>query len=172
MSKNIKLKNGYTLIELILYISLFAVIIFIISMSFFSFFEARIKNQTISEVEGEGIQIMQLITQTIRNANNVNSPAIGVNDISLSLNVTNPFLSPTIFYLTGDEIKITEGVNPDMSLNNSSRVIISGLLFENLSRASTPDIIGISFTLSHVNLNGKNEYNYSKTFYGSASLRY
>ncbi len=170
--KNFKKNSGYTLIELILYISLFTGMILAISIAFSTFLNSRIKNQTILEVDGEGMQVMQIITQTIRNANGVNFPIIGVNDISLSLSITNPALNPTIFTLSGNEINITEGLNPTVSLTNTSRIIASGLLFKNLSRNLTPDTIGISFTLTHINPSGRNEYNYSRTFYGSASLRY
>lgn len=167
MKNNFNKNNGYTLIELILYVSLSAVMLLAISMTLSIFFEARIKSKVISEVEGEGMQVMQLITQTIRNSNNIDSPVIGTNDTTLSLDTAS-----TIFSLSGGEIKITEGINPEISLTNSTQVTSSGLLFENLSQASTPGTIGISFTLSYLNPNNKNEYNYSRTFYGSATLRY
>jgi len=172
MKKNLKNNNGSTLIELILYISLATGMLLVISMAFSIFFYSRIKNQTILEVDQQGAQIMQIVTQTIRNANSVNSPALGINDASLSLSVSDPLSNPTIFALSGNEINITEGLNPVVSLTNTSRIIASGLLFENLSRNLTPNTIGISFTLSHVNSSGRNEYNYSRTFYGSASLRH
>jgi len=172
MKKNLKNNNGSTLIELILYISLATGMLLVISMAFSIFFYSLIKNQTILEVDQQGAQIMQIVTQTIRNANSVNSPALGINDASLSLSVPDPLSNPTIFALSGNEINITEGLNPEVSLTNTSRIIASGLLFENLSRNLTPNTIGISFTLSHVNSSGRNEYNYSRTFYGSASLRH
>lgn len=170
--KNLKTNKGFTLIELLLYVSLSSAMLFVMSMAFFTFFESRIKNQTILEVNGEGAQIMQLITQTVRNANGVNSPTIGTNDASLSLSVVDPLKDPTIFDLSGGEIKITEGLNPAISLTNVLQVTVSGLLFENLSRPATPDTIAISFTLSHVNPNNRNEYNYMRSFYGSVSLRH
>lgn len=172
INKNLKSNSGYTLMELILYISLFSIMIAGISISFSLFFDSKIKNQTITEVDQEGAQVLEIITQTIRNANNVNSPIIGSSDGTLSLGVDNIVLNPTIFSLSGGEIKVTEGLNPEISLTNNLRVVASDLLFENLSRNLTPDIISISFTLTHLNPNGRNEYDYSKTFYGSASLRY
>ncbi|MFA6524370.1 MAG: hypothetical protein WC264_02190 [Candidatus Paceibacterota bacterium] len=172
MKKNFKNNNGYTLIELMLYISLAVGMLLVISIALSTFFDSRIKNQTILEVDQEGMQVMQIITQTIRNANSVNFPIFGTNDTSLSLSVINPALDPTVFALLGNEINIAEGLNPAVSLTNNLRVIASGLLFENLSRNLTPNTIGISFTLSHINPSGRNEYNYSRTFYGSASLRH
>lgn len=171
MKRKFQKNSGYTLIELILYISLSAIMLLAISMTLSTFLESRIKSQVISEVNGEGMQVMQLITQTIRNAKGINSPLIGTSDTSLSLSVIDPLKDPTIFDLSGGEIRIKEGANPEISLTNISRVTSSGLLFENLSHALTPGTISVSFTLSHLNPSGKNEYNYSQSFYGSATLR-
>jgi len=171
-NKNFKNNNGYTLIELMLYISLATGMLLVISITFSTFFNSRIKNQTILEVGQEGAQVMEIITQTIRNANSVNSPVIGINDTSLSLSVINSLSDPTVFVLSGNEINIIEGLNPAVSLTNISQIVVSGLSFENLSRNLTPNTIGISFTLSHINPSGRNEYNYSRTFYGSATLRH
>lgn len=171
--KNYLNKNkGYTLIELILYISLAAVMLLAISMALSTFFEARIKSKVISELDGEGTQAMQLITQTIRNANSINSPLIGINDSSLSLNVIDPSKDPTVFSLVGGEIIIKEGLNSEIPLTNKYQTVSSGLLFENLSRPLTPGTIGISFISSHLNPEGRNEYNYSRSFYGTATLRH
>ena len=37
--------------------------------------QSRVKNQAISEVEQQGVQVMQLVTQTGRNATNINFQA-------------------------------------------------------------------------------------------------
>src|SRR3989344_533729 len=107
MIKKIKTNGGYTLIELLLYVSLSAVMLLAISMTLSTFLEAKIKNQTISEVNGGGVQVMQFITQTLRNAIGINSPAIGTNGASLSLSVVDPAKDPTIFDLSAGEIRIT-----------------------------------------------------------------
>ena len=171
IKKILKQNSGYTLLELLLYISVSAVMLLAISLTLSTFLEAKIKNQTVSEIDGEGTQVMQLMTQTIRNATAINSPALGTNDNALSLTVTDPAKSPTLLNLLGTEIEMTEGANPSISLTNTLQSIASNLTFENLSRVGTTGTIAISFTLSHINPSGRNEYNYSRTFYGSATLR-
>ena len=88
---------------------------------------------------------MQVITQTGRNATNINFT--------------------TAFDLSAGTIR-----QNSIALTNS-RIVASNLTFTNLSRAGTPGTIRIQFTLTHINPSGRNEYNYNKTFYGSASLR-
>ena len=48
------------------------------------------KNQTIAEVDAQGLMISQIITQSIRNSSAINSPAIGVSASSLSLGMVSP----------------------------------------------------------------------------------
>ncbi|OGD62601.1 hypothetical protein A2160_06250 [Candidatus Beckwithbacteria bacterium RBG_13_42_9] len=153
---------GFTLVELLLYASIVGAVVLSMAGFLSLLMQSRVKNQTISEVEQQGVQVMQIITQTSRNAASLNSPTQGQTASSLSLDAT-------VFDLSSGTIRITEGGSP-ISLTNS-RVTASALTFKNLSRTDTPGTIRIQFTLTHVNPQGRNEYNFSKTFYGSASLR-
>lgn len=129
-----KKQKGFTLIELLLYVSIVGAIIFSIAGFLSLSMQSRVKNQTIAEVEQQGVQIMQSLTQTIRNASAISIPY-------------------------------------DISDLYNSRVTVSNLTFTNLTRAGTPGNVRIQFTLTHINPSGRNEYDFSKTFYGSASLR-
>lgn len=169
IKKHIK-NRGFTLIELLLYLAITPLILLSISLFLSSFFEARIKNQTVMEVENQGIHVINLITQTIRNAQAINTPLPGSSASSLSLDVVNTALDPTLFDLSGSTLRVTEGVGSPVALTNT-RVIASGLTFQNLSRPSTPGVIRVQFTLSRVNPEARYEYNFTKTFYGSANIR-
>lgn len=142
---NLQPKKGFTLIELLLYVSIIGAIIFSVAGFLSLLMQSRVKNQTIAEVEQQGVQVMQIITQTGRNATDINFPSA--------------------FDLSGGVIH-----ENTIALTNS-RVDASALTFQNLSRAGTPGTIRIQFTLTHVNSSGRNEYDYTKTFYGTASLR-
>jgi len=170
MSNYYSKQSGFTLIELLLYVAISGIILLVISLFLQTLLESRIKNQTIAEVEQQGIQVMQIITQTVRNADVLNSPTIGAGATSLSVNTYTAGNNPTIFDLSGGVIRVTEGASSAVELTNS-RIIASVLNFQNRSRSGTPGIIRISFTLTHINPSGRNEYNFSKTFYASASLR-
>ena len=88
----------------------------------------------------------------------------------ITIVVPTPSLSPTTFGLSGTTARVTEGVGSPLPISNS-RIEVSELTFENLSEVETPGIIRIEFTLTHINPDGRNEYDYQQTFYGSASLR-
>lgn len=165
-----KKSAGFTLIELLLYVAISSVMLLAISFFLQTLLESRIKNQTIAEVEQQGLHVMQIIAQTARNAEVISSPAQGASASSLTLDVITVASDPTVFDLSSGSIRITEGVGSPVALTNS-RVTASALTFQNLSRASTPGIIRIQFTLTHVNPEGRNEYSFTKTFIGSATLR-
>lgn len=151
-----KNNRGFTLIELLLYISIASTIVFTTASMLRFTLESRVKNQTIAEVQQQGSQVMQLITQTIRTAKAINSPTLGNSASSLSLEVEDEASNPTVF---------------DLSTLTSSKVTVSNLNFQNLSRAGTPNIIRVSFTITYINSSGRNEYSFTQNFYGSADLR-
>ena len=162
--------TGFTLIELLLYLAVVPFILLSISAFFFSFPEARVKNQTIMEVEEQGAFVMNHITQTIRNAKATTSPLPGSSAASLSLDAVQAADDPTIFDLSNSAVRITEGLQSPIVLTNS-HITVSNLQFQNLSRPGTPGIVRVQFTLHRVNPEGRYEYNYQKTFYGSANIR-
>lgn len=168
---NLRTKSGFTLIELLLYVSIAATMLLAISILFSVLLSGRVKNQTIAEVNEQGVLAMQIMTQAVRNADSINLPSAGASASTLSLVMPTPAQNPTVFDLTSNVIRTTEGAGSAVPLTNSTRVTVSSLTFQNLSLSGTPGTIRIQFTLTHINPSGRNEYNYNKTFYGSASLR-
>lgn len=163
-------RPGFTVVELLLYVSMCAILILAISVFLAVLLSARAKNQSAAEVEQQGARALGVIVQTLRNADNINSPAIGVTGASLSLNTYSGALNPTVFDLSGGTLRVTEGTGSPVALTNS-KIAISNLSFQNLSYANTPGLVRIQFTAAYVNGSGRNEYNYSRSFSVSASLR-
>jgi len=163
--------RGFTLIELLLYIAIISILLLAVSSFLSTLLEARIKNQTVAEVEQQGMQIMNIITQTTRNAARINNPTIGTSSSTLSINTYISTTTPTVFYVASSTVRMTEADGAAVDLNNA-RVMATNLLFWNFSRSSsTPGSIRIQFTLSSVNNSSRVEYNFSKTFTSTASLR-
>lgn len=164
-------QRGYTLIELLLYVTIVSGLLLAVSVFFGASVEARIKNQSIAEVDQQGMAAMEYMSQTIRNADSITSPTLGTSGASLTLAVPTGTLSPTVFNLDGTALQLQEGTGAAIALT-SSKVQISSLIFRNLSRASTPGMIQISFIASRTNTSGRNEYDYQKTFTTTVALRW
>lgn len=164
-------QRGFTLIELLLYVSIVGGILLSASTFFATVLEARVKNQSIAEVDQQGTLVMDLMTASIRNAASITTPAAGASGNSLTLAMTTGAINPTIINLSGATLQIKEGAGATVALTNS-KVQVDSLTFTNLTRSGTPGVIRISLTLSRVNAGGKNEYSYQKTFVTSAALRW
>ncbi len=168
--KRVFARKGFTLVELLLYVAIVSLMVSTIVYFSITILEARVKNQTIAEVEQQGVQVMQIIAQTVRNSTDINAPAQGTSAATLSMNTYTGSNNPTIFDVSGGVIRMKEGSGSPVPLTNS-RVTVSGLTFQNLSRANTPGVIRVQFTITYINNSGRNEYGFSQVFSGSASLR-
>ena len=164
-------KSGFTLLEFLLYIAIASITIAVISVYLSQILVFRAKSQTIAEVEQEGTMVMQNITQAIHNSNSINSPAVGSSAASLSLAMSDVNKNPTVYDLSSGVVRIKEGSAATVNLTASSRVTVSNLSFQNLSKSSTPGIIRIQFTVTHINPGNRNEFNYAQNFYGSATIK-
>ncbi|HTE58610.1 MAG TPA: prepilin-type N-terminal cleavage/methylation domain-containing protein [Verrucomicrobiae bacterium] len=161
---------GYTLIELLLYISIAGILLLAVTSFFQLTLDARAKSQTIMEVDEQGTALMEYITQTVRNADSITTPVAGATGSSLTIAVPTAGLSPTIFDLTGTTAQVKEGVATAVALTNN-KVQISSLTFKNLTRGGTFGAVQVSFTVTRVNTSGLNAYDYSKTFTTTVALR-
>lgn len=163
--------SGFSLVEIIIYVALTSVLLLTVSGFSIVIMNLNNSNKVASEVEYQGIQMMQIITQHIRNANSITTPVQGSSSNNyLSLVMPSGTPTPAVFSLSDGNLYINEGGAGNTAINNS-KVQITNLLFENLSRPATPGVIMISFTLDYLNPGGKAELNYSKNFYATASLR-
>lgn len=166
MNKN----RGFTLVELLLYLGIVIIIIPAITGLVFVMLEARVKARAMNEINYQGDRVVRIINQAIRNSENVINPSKQNFSNNLSLQVADASKNPTIFDLSNGRIRVKEGVSSEIDLTNA-QVTVSGLNFQNNGLENSPDSIQFQFQINFNNLEGRNEYYYSKVFYGSASLR-
>lgn len=166
-----KFREGNTLVELLLYMAILSLIILAVSSMVYLTFQSRIKSQVIAEVEQQGNQTMEIILRTIRNSSSVNTPTTGASGNTLSLATYSAPTSPSVFSINNGALTIKEGSAGTINLT-SDKLMIDNLLFTNLSYPQTPGNVKIEFTLQYKNNDNISEYNYKKTFYSTASLRW
>ncbi len=156
---------------MVLYVAICSGLLLSLSATFSYLLGSRVKSQAIAEVNQQGFFVMSLITSTIRNAKSVDIPTMSNASTTLSLTVQSPLLSPTVFSVSSSTLVIREAGGVFIPLT-SPRLSVSNLLFENISSASSTDkIIRVTYTLSYLSSSPRQEYSYSKTFTGSATLR-
>ena len=158
--------KGFTLIELMLYVAIASLMLSAIVFSVSLVLESRVRQQTVNEVEGQALTVMQFMARAIRDAKTISTPAIGIGGSTLTITTS---AGTVTFDVTNNVLQMSENGAVHPLTNN--RVVVSELTFTNASRVDTPGIVRVSFTLTYKNPESRSEYDYTKTFYTSASLR-
>ena len=165
MKKN-NSQRGISLVETIVYVAIFSIFVTGLAQFATTLSSTRLHMQGVLEVNDQGSQAIKLITQTLRNGSSVTSPSIGDSTNSLNLVTDTTMTSPTTFSLNSGVLYITEGTGSPVAMTNN-KVVVSDLVFLNLSRPDTPDIVKISFTIPSISTRDP----YSVTFDASGALR-
>lgn len=178
MRKHSNSQSGFSLLELLLYISIASVLLFAVGTSSQAFLEARIKNQVIADVNNGGASAMNIILQTVRNAESITAPGAGSAANTLTLAMADSSKNPTEFRLSSEKLQIKEGAGDWTDLTNLDKVLVSVVgvdagIFSNFSRSATPGIIRVRFNMAHAEPAGTNQYfqGFNADFQGAASLR-
>ncbi len=171
----LKQAKGFTLIELLLYVAIFSIVISGIMFIAFSAVAQRAHNQLVTEVDYQGELAMNQITQQLRNATSVNTPPVGAMGSSLSINTVNAVNNPTIYDLFSDgsrnRLRVREGSGGTSNYMTNNKVTLSNLTFSNVAVTGSKDSVRVQFTISSYNPSNRSELQYSKTFYGTGTLR-
>ena len=166
--------KGFTLIELIVYVAVFAILITTITLFAIAFIKTTAKNRIKKEVVLGAYSAMNSIIYEIKRANNIYTPTSVFNNISGQLSLETSQGLPSgeeitylDFYLDSDNklyIK-REGQNPQILISENLKV--TNLEFEHLD--STIDSVQINLTAEYDAT--VSEYQYSYSLSSSASLR-
>ena len=163
-------QKGFTLLELLLYIAVLSFVLLAMMTLFNLLIEVRTKNRVQGEVYMQGQLVMYEFNRIIKDSSDISLPSNGSSTTSATLSHPTVQKNPIKITLDGSKIFIQEGSSPAIAVTNNS-VTVTNLTFRNLTRPNTNGNIQYSFTLSGANGTGRNEFNYSTTFYGGASLR-
>lgn len=161
--------KGLTLIELIIYIAMLAIILVLITGFLWLIVSGNIKETSYQEVQQNARFALAKIIQETKKATGVNNPAPGNSANSLSLIMVAPHLNPTVFDLVGGKLRITQGTGEPYELT-SDQVKVSALTFTNLSYLDTPGTIKIEITIDHINPGNRMEYQASTNLTSSVAL--
>jgi Tfp pilus assembly protein PilW len=161
--------KAFTLTEVLLYIAIVSIVLTSIVSFYAVVMSSDDRNQTVSALDQNGLQIVEYITTSIRNANSITSPIPGETSPSINLETNDAARNPTVIELNDGVIRVSEaGVNYDLSSNYIS---VSDLVFKNLTPTDANSSIKFQFKLTYVNPDNRKSLDYSQIFYGSATLR-
>lgn len=167
-------QDGFTLIEVIMYIALFSIIIGgIVGLAILATSQ-RQKNEVTNSVNYQGEAVMSLITQDIHGASSITTPGLGTSSSTLSLATSLVSSNPSVFSGSTSggitSLEISQGSPAVNTLLTNSHVKVSNISFMNMGLPSTKGSILISFTITYNSTSSLQEFQYQKTFYGAASI--
>lgn len=162
--------SAFSLLEAILYLALVSLFIAAIASYWGSIKEMSDRSEAIDAVNNEAQFIIGQITQTIRNSDSINTPVPATSAAAISLAQAIPAVNPTLYAFNNGSITVAEGVAGPIALD-SSRVVVSGLSFTNLTVDGTKGVVRIQLTLSYNNTSGNANLNYAQTYYATATIR-
>jgi len=151
--------GGFTLIEVLIYLALFAVIIGGAFSAAYGIVESSGRNQTKAMLQEEGDFLIAKINWALSGARAVSSPAVGGGGSALSVAKWDTSIGdPVVVSLAGGNLNISRGGNAAQRLNNSNlEVSCPHPCFTHISASgagTNPESLETSFSISSRTPNG------------------
>jgi len=139
-------RPGISLVELLLFLGIFATVIgTLLPFAFFST-ENRQLQQTMAIVENNGAQMMQVLQLKIRDAEQILYPAAGKTGSLLKLQSASGSLNPTIVASSSGALFMIQRATK--TVMSSTQVSIEKFVVHNTSTSSGSQSVQLSFTVS------------------------
>lgn len=167
-----KNKNGFTLIETVIYVAITAGLLVALTSFILAISGSRTKSFSQQEVNANARLALNIISQKIKSANGVNfaTSTFGVHPGVLSLSMASSTLNPTVFALDGSgRLMLAEGVSAAKFIT-SPQIKITNLIFTNLTADGSHTNIGINLDFSYVSSSNVG-FNFSSNLQTAVSLR-
>mgnify|MGYP001348772178 CR=1 FL=1 len=139
-------RSGVTLIELLIYIAMAAILLGAIATLESTILQARQHMQAQVAVEEQGMIAMNTITGLVRNSAATVTPANATPSATLSLTMPAPAALPSIVDVSANVLRLSENGAAAQNLT-AGKVSTVSLTVKNLTQPSAPSVLQVSFTL-------------------------
>lgn len=158
------MKKGYTILEIVIYVSILTVIVIMVVESLLSIYRMFTVTQIERKLTLNGDVAMETMIRELRSANGIDASGsvFGAAPGALKLNTGG---STKTFALSGQILTEQDGAGPAQNLTNSD-VTVASLTFYR-SSGTLAEIVKIQLSLQA----GSGIYAKTKNFYGSAAIR-
>lgn len=153
--------------EVLLYLAISSSILLTVSVFVTFIYRARVKNNAILLVNNESRLVLDRIALEVKSSTNVVAPLPSQSGAGLELSGSSDV--SVVFELDQGRLYISKGSLSQVPLN-SAKTNITSISFENLSTDSEAQSVRVVLNIERTNQNGLQEYQYSKTFYSTATI--
>ena len=147
------MNKGFTLLEVIVYLALYAIIIAGAVTSAFSMAEGAGRDQSAAMVQEEGAFLIGKIDDALSHARSVQSPTASGNYLAVTLFDD----SQESIFLSSTDVRLSRGAAPAQTLNNSN-VSVTSLTFTHTLAAGggiQPESVRADLTLQAIGASGR-----------------
>jgi prepilin-type N-terminal cleavage/methylation domain-containing protein len=170
MKKQFAERLGFTLVEIVVVMALFAITSVVSTQIFISILRAQLKSEVSKEVKQNGDYAFSAMEQMIRNSTNVLTACTPPAPISTTLQVVNPDGGDTTFDCSSNQLASSSALTGTQYLT-SNTVIVSGCTFTVVCPAApAPKYVLASFNVSKGNGNSPLDTSV-ETYQSTISLR-
>lgn len=138
-------RPALSLVELIIFLALFAVAGGAIFSIFFTMNDQRVQQETASSVERTGLQILQTLTARIASAERILNPALGGSGTVLALQVSQQTEDPVVIALLSGSIVVVSHATLSQI---GADATVSNFIVRNISPAANRPSVRISFDVT------------------------
>lgn len=159
--------QGFTLIEMIIYIAVVAVLLTLLAGSVVNILRVRAKNQAASHVQYNARLMLDRLSEASRHAEavNIGTSTFGSDPGVLSFDMVDLLDDPTVFSLTSDDgafqVSIAGAAAEQVTTDDVS---VTNFTLTNLTSTEDLGIIQVEFTVETVNASGSPLYDYAQSF--------
>ena len=141
-----KLKKGFTLVELLIYMSLLSGFLIVITELFASILDVKLESEATSAVEQDGRYILTRLSNDISKSSSISTPgSLGSTTTSLVMVVSGVTYT---YSLNGNNLQITNNLGTN-SLN-SSESNVSAVNFQKIGNPGGKETIKINFNIASI----------------------
>jgi len=154
-------RDGTTLVELLLFMTIVALVGASILPIFYASTDNRLLQQTIAIVEQNGTQLLQNVSYRIRNAERVLDPPLGETGSVLALQTGSGAIDPVLIGINSGSLVILRHTTKQYL--SASQVALQDFVVRNTSTSTTRNSVMISFRVSRT-IRLRAPRTYSKTY--------
>ena len=162
--------RGFTLVETLIYLAIVGLVVTALVQFGLSVSDTRYRNYLAQEVNANARSGMSIVSQKIREAAAINTSTsvFGTDPGTLSLEMADAQVNPTIFTLSGNDgsLQMQEGASAVQTIT-SAEVRVLNMVFRDLTASSTRENIRIEMTMT----GPADEFHYTKTVTSTVSIR-
>jgi Tfp pilus assembly protein PilW len=163
--------KGFTLIELLLYLSLAMIMLAVLGGIGIHVLSSRVKAHSFEQVHYNAVYLSEVLSQKIQRASAIAVPSELATSSTLSLTMEDAGKNPTVFSLQDGQVYMQEGLALPVVIS-SDDVAVSELIFSDLQEGDGTDFVRIEMHIESTDLQGRNMYSASSTFYSTVRLQH